>query len=46
MAGNARRNKARNQVTGGKDAPWFLANVKRQRNRNKMAKASRKKNRK
>jgi len=47
-----RRNKARNQTRKGQgpkgydlDAYWFMNNVKRQRNRNKIAKASRRKNR-
>lgn len=44
MAGNARKNGARNQ-TGGGNAPWFEANKVRQRARAKAAKASRKKNR-
>lgn len=49
MAGNKRANKARNQTTGNRrgldNARWFDGNVKRTRKRNKIAKASRKKNR-
>jgi hypothetical protein len=46
MAGNARSNGARNQmVLGGYDAPWFRANVKRWRRRNRIARLSRRMNR-
>ena len=45
MAGNRRKNTARNQLRGYGAARWFDANVARQRARNKMAKASRRKNR-
>ena len=50
MGGNRRKNKARNQMTGNQrhvdDAPWFKNNGRRQRKRNKIAKQSRRKNRK
>lgn len=49
MAGNKRKNKARNQTTGNvrgrDDATWFKNNKQRQRGRSKMAKASRRANR-
>ena len=46
MAGNARSNGARNQMTLGRiDAPWFRANVKRWRRRNRIARLSRRINR-
>ena len=45
MAGNPRKNTARGQLRGQGSARWFDANVERQRARNKMAKASRRKNR-
>ncbi len=49
MPGNKRSNKARNQTTGTHrgqdDAPWFSKNKVRQRNRSKIAKASKRANR-
>jgi hypothetical protein len=45
VAGNRRKNKARNQVRGSIDAPWFKKNRIRQRKRSKIAKASRRRNR-
>lgn len=46
MGGNRRKGKARNQVYGSIDAPWFKANLLRQRKRAKMARLSRRANRK
>lgn len=46
MGGNRRHGKARNQTIGSIDAPWFKANLLRQRKRARMAKRSRRANRK
>ncbi len=46
MAGNRRKNKATKQTKGSLDAPWFAKNRSRQRQRSKIAKESRKRNRK
>ena len=50
MGGNPRKGKARNQMTGSHrhvdDAAWFKNNNVRQRKRNKIARQSRRKNRK
>ena len=45
MPGNKRPNKARNQVHGSVNAPWFAKARKKERGRRKQAKASRKANR-
>lgn len=46
MAGNRRASRNRCQTAGPGGAPWFNINMERQRKRNKLAKASRRKNRK
>jgi hypothetical protein len=48
MAGNPRHNTARagKRAHVSSAAPWFTANVRRQRMRNRMARDSRRKNRK
>lgn len=45
MAGNARKSRNRCVNPGADGAPWFKANLARQRKRAKLAKASRRKNR-
>ena len=49
MAGNKRKNKARNQTTGSRrgidDAKWFQSNRARNRKREKIAQRSRRANR-
>ncbi len=47
MAGNKRGNKSRGQLRGGGkvNAVWLENNKRRQRKRNKVAKASKKRNR-
>ena len=45
MAGTRRANRKKGQTDGPIDAPWFKKNRRRQRKRDKIAKASRRANR-